>query len=335
MWGMMDSQGGKKATNSEGFVQEGNIEIYLMTDKETRVRFLTEAIDVEFLMHERKQTREEVEEYIRTELLMEKWLFPVSHWEHTIPQIPNVRYFSTIACLGRKSCQLCDENDKARANGVTENKQLPYPVRKRFLVPAYFYEMDRILFVKQGQEFFEDIATYVDKNPGQALDFGIYKTGRGLSTKYKSVFLGPSQKIKKKLTVGVAPKDLDFSSMYDDLDMKLGGRSAQKPSPSTYTPPVAQTPVPAQQGQGQAQGAPAPATPAQVLDQALAQPPVAPPVAPPPRNEAGDFVIPFGSHKGKTIREIYIIDQQYVDFLKENSSGLLQDKVAEFLKSEI
>lgn len=47
-----------------------------------------------------------------------------------------------------------------------------------------------------------------------------------------------------------------------------------------------------------------------------------------------DFKIPFGSHKGRTVAEIYKIDRQYVLWLRDETTGLAQKAAQEFITKE-
>lgn len=280
----MDNQGGK-SSSGQAFVKEGNIDVFMFSEKETKVRFLTENVDIEQIMEEKKITREEAVEYVNTELIFKKWIMPISYWEHTIPQIQGQRYFSTQICQGKRACPLCFENEAAKNNGVTENKLLPYPVRKRFYVPAYFYDLQKVLFVKASQDYFEEIAKYINKNDGP-VDFEIYRSGKGFGTKYHSTFIGAASN-KEKIEVGLSPEELDFTATEKEIQDKISTRGFVKHD--------------SESGETTDTGS------------------------------AGDFKIPFGEHKGKSIHEVYQIDEKYINFLLENSSGVIQDKVKAYL----
>lgn len=270
---MWDMNKGQSAKSSQGFVKEGNVDVFIFSEKKERVQFLTEQVSVEQVMADQKLDRNGAEEFIMLSLAREKWIQPIVVWEHTVPAVQGQRYFSTLACYGVRDCVLCRKNDEAKNNGVTENKFLPFPVRKRFVVPAYFYSMKRVLFVKASQEFFVDIANYVNSNTGP-VDFELYKVGTGLNTKYKSMFCGPAAKV----TVPVpCPDEVSLQIPIEELDKRIRLGAVEKAT----------------------------------------------------TQEA--FVIPFGNHKGKTIAEVWAIDRDYIEFLSKNSSGLLMDKVKEFL----
>ncbi len=289
MWNM-DGAGKGASSRTQGYVEEGNIKVYLFSDKETRVRFLTENVSLEQVMLERKLTKEQAEEYILTELLWERWIQPIANWEHTVPEVKGQRYFTTVACQGKRDCILCEANDEARNNGVTENKMLPYPVRKRFFVPAWFYDMKTVLFVKASQDFFEDVAIYINKEQGP-IDFGIYKTGRGFNTKYKVVRVGASPQLDKEaIKFAMKPSEVSFIESPETIAKKLTLGRIEQSSDKPIDKPSSGA-APSQE----------------------------------------NFVIPFGVHKGKTIKEVYTVDPPYVEFLKANSSGLVQEKVKEFL----
>jgi hypothetical protein len=45
----------------------------------------------------------------------------------------------------------------------------------------------------------------------------------------------------------------------------------------------------------------------------------------------GTFVVPFGNHKGQTLADIAKSDPTYLKFLSDRGSGILQQKVKEYL----
>lgn len=287
-----NSIGGKK--ENVGYVEEGNVKKYLFSSTPTRVRFLTEDITPEDLIAEFKITREEAEDKLFTKVANERWIMPYSYWEHQIKEIPNKRYFATAACAGRGHCPLCVENDKDRANGINENKLLSYPVRKRFMVPAWFYDLKLVLFIIGNEEFFNDIATYVNKH-GSASDFTIWKIGTGLNTKYKSAYDGVAE-LKDISTLDIiTPAGVNIS--VDEVELKRrieGGKPKQGSSVSA--PATSSAPIPAVGG-------------------------------------AGLFEITFGSHKGKTLQQLYDLgDQEYIEFLVKNSAGIVQEAAKTFLE---
>ena len=99
MWG--DFANTNSTTSNLGYVEEGNIKKFKFTETAQRVRFLTEDVDVEQLMSDQKMSREEAVDYINRNIGRDKWLAPKSFWEHSIKSIPNQRFFSTVACIGK------------------------------------------------------------------------------------------------------------------------------------------------------------------------------------------------------------------------------------------
>lgn len=293
MWNL-DAQQNSKGASKE-YVREGNIDVYVFSTNKTRVRFLTEKVDIEKIMSEQKITRELAEEYVKTDLIYQKWIMPISTWEHIIPSIQGERFFSTVACPGKNSCEvLCAENEAARERGVDENRLLPYPVRKRFLVPAYFYELNRILFVKNNQDFFDDIAYYINDNDGP-LDFEIYKTGKGFNTKYKAKFAGKSIDVEiPKLTI--MPKDLELTETKEAIMKKIALKTPKASKGFTKSNSVDTTSKVEQDN-----------------------------------DDPGSYVFTFRGYKGKTIEEVYKINPSYIDFIVENSSGMVKKKAEDFL----
>ena len=304
-WG---SYGESKGRQSLGYVVEGNVPVYQFTDAPTKVRFLTEDVSVEDVMAKLGMVREQAEEHVNTKMVHERWIMPVARWEHSIKEIPGKRFFSTVVCAGRGTCPLCAENDAAKENGVTENKLLPYPVRKRFFVPAYFYEMGKVLFVRGAEDFFDDVAKYVNRE-GSSADFEIWKTGKGFNTKYKSSFLGKGGELPA-FSPPMLPKELDFRTDEAEFKRRIeGGPGAAK---SAYRDGAA-----GQEERG--------SQPSKAEDK--------PPQA--PSQSAGDFEVPFGSHKGKTLKQLYDLgEEDYVKFLAENAAGIVQEKAKAFLESK-
>jgi hypothetical protein len=314
-WG---GYGDRKAGGNQGYVMEGQVPIYTFTETPTRVRFLTEDVDVERVMSEKGIVREEAEDFIATKLSQERWLMPVARWEHTIKEIPGKRFFSTVVCPGRGVCFLCAENDKDKENGVSENKLLSYPVRKRFFVPAYVYDMNRVLFIRGAEDFFDDVATYINKH-GSNCDFEVFKTGRGFNTKYKVVFTGAeTANLDVDASRVLAPKDLDFMLDTEEWRRRIeGGPGARAPGPriDASRPAGSVEPI----GREAASGAPV------KVDSGAA--------AKAPKSKPGDFALPFGSHKGRTLKQLYDLgEEEYVTFLATQGAGLVQERAKAFLE---
>ncbi len=269
----------KGAGVKKDWIQEGNVPVYLIGQEPDRVKFLLEMPDVQQYAKDNKVPVEEAEEILFTKVLWEKWIMPVPFWEHTIPAIPGERFFSTKICPGMQVCKLCSENNISKHNGVTENKMLPYPVRKRYIAPIYNLRLKKVLYLKQSQEFFEEIGAYIAKN-GVDVEFDIYKVGKGFNTKYKAIFVGPS-KIKEEATL--KPLELDFED----------GTEQPQPEPKKELEPK------------------------KGID------------------SVGDFVLSFGSHKGKSLQEIMDMGQSdYIEFLSTKSTGVVQEMAEKFLKEQ-
>ena len=304
-WGNFNNQSGRA---NLGYVEEGNAKCFVFSDTPTRVRFLTEDISTEDVMSSMKISREEAADHIFTKMSQDHWVFPKSYWEHSIPSIPNKRFFSTVHCDGKNVCELCSENDAAKANGVTENKLLPFPVRKRFIVPAYVYDLKMVLYVRGAEDFFNDIAAYVNKH-GSAVDFDIYKTGKGFNTAYKAVFDGQSKEQLPEGLVVMSPRELTLSVTRDEIKRRIDGTPAEK----TNNPNV--------RDYHEKHDAPAQAPATQTAAPSVAQ-----------TATGKEFTIPFGTHKGKTFNDLVSSGNgEYIKFLAENSAGEVQKKAKEFL----
>jgi len=320
--------GDRKSGSNLGYVETNGVRLYLFAEAPARVRFLTEDVRAEDVMASMGLVREAAEDYINTKMIHERWIMPKSYWDHKIPAIPGKRYYSTVACSGKSRCRLCMENDAAREAGTSENKFLPYPVSKKFVVPAYFYDLKAVLFVRGNQQFFDDIAKYVNKN-GSSVDFEIYKEGKGLTTAYKSTYLGPSIEPLPEGLQYFMPSEVDLVPTPEELDAAVEG-----------------SPAPARRDQQRlASGAPAAGVDfkkALAAQQAGQSPPKhgavdaeARPAEAPKDDGPGGFVLPFGTHKGMTVKQVFDLGEvDYLKFIAEQSSGLVQEKVKAFLDSQ-
>ena len=302
MWGdFADSSSG--VTSDLGYIEEGNIKKFKFTETAQKVRFLTEDVDVEQVMAEQKMSREEAVDYINRTIGREKWLAPKSFWEHSIKSIPNQRFFSTVACIGKTGCLCCAENEKARAQGVTENKMLPYPVRKRFVCPAYVYDLKMVLYVIGAEDFFSSIAKYIEKN-GSDVDFELSKKGKGFDTTYSAFFLGKATEKLSDIEV-IAPADVDLFCGEEEARRRMTSGTSKSRSP--------------------VHGEESRITTDSNFNNMKN-------IEPSPKAEGGEFKMPFGTHKGKTFAEIEQIDgRDYIKFLSENSVGTVQIEAEKYL----
>jgi hypothetical protein len=296
-----DGQSSKTGIQKD-WIMEGKVPTFLFKSDPERVRFLMKDVSIQSIMKSKKLSKEEAQNFINTELLWESWIMPVGFWEHSIPSITGKRFYSTMVCRGMQTCPLCAENNEAKDNGVTENKLLPYPIRKRYVAPVYSYRFKKILFVRQHQDFYEDIAAYVEKH-GLDIDFDFSKSGKGLNTRYKSIYLGESEKKMSEIKLKVIlPKDLDFTISQEELTKRLGGIPDFVPEDIKKDDFIADDIK-------------------ESSDESL--------------DEDGDFIIPFGSHKGKSIQELFDMGEiKYLEFLTEKASGVVRDKVEAFLVSQ-
>lgn len=310
MWGdFADSSSG--VTSNLGYIEEGNVKKFKFTTQAQRVRFLTEDIDVEQIMSEQRMSREEAVDYINRTIGREKWLAPKSFWEHSIKSIPNQRFFSTVACIGKTGCLCCAENEKARAQGVTENKMLPYPVRKRFVCPAYVYDLKMVLYVIGAEDFFSSVAKYIEKN-GSDVDFELSKEGKGFDTTYSAFFLGKATEKLPDVKV-IAPADIDLFCGEEEARRRMTGGTSKPKSPVHGEEP---TSIPTAEEDRETD---------RKFDNMKN-------VEPLPKAEGGEFKMPFGTHKGKTFAEIEQIDgRDYIKFLSENSVGTVQIEAEKYL----
>jgi len=200
MWNLNNSN---KDTKSQGFIHQGNVDVFLFTREKQRVTPLFCAVgsgDV--------------------------WTQPVELWEHNIKEITGIRFFSTTVCPGRDRCQLCAENRTARENGVSENKFLPYPVRKRYVIPVWHYQMNRVLYLVAAQSFFEDMIVYIEQN--SEADFEIWKTGVGFETRYRLLHIPDTRLTKQErdeLLKTLRPSQIDLTDNEETLRKKTIGKA--------------------------------------------------------------------------------------------------------------
>lgn len=329
--GWNTNAGGGRSGERPAFIQEGNLEIMLFTEEKQRVTFLTQDIDVEQVMSQNQLTREQAMEYIYTEMARTMWINPYDYWSHDVPSITGSRFFSTIACVGRQTCFCCAENDKAKASGITENKMLPYPVKKKYLVPVWVYSMNRVLFIRQNQAFMDSIGEYLNKF-GSNSDFDVWKTGKGFSTNNHSMYLGPrGVDFPQTPLQMIMPNQIDFGVTQEEINKKIGVTSAQQQTPPVQQPaqsyqaqPVVQPVQPVQPVQG---NGPAPVQTYQV-------PPGTTVNVQPAQSNAGAFIIPFGMYKGQSLEQAYAQDPATIIFFRDKGNGLVQTKAAEFLTSK-
>lgn len=303
-WGTF---GDAKTSSSAGFVLEGNVKKFKFTEQAQRVRFLTEDVDIEQIMSEKHIGRDEAEDFVMRNIAPNKWIMPKSFWEHSIKSIPNQRFFSTVFCLGKNKCTLCAENDKVRAMGTTENKMLPYPVRKRFLVPVWVYDLKQVLYLIGSEDYLNTIARYIDKH-GSNIDFEVSKRGKGFDTSYDVIFLGKSEEELPADIEILKPSEVDMYCGDEELQHRITGERKQNAEFNREPNPV----------HGE--------EPKQSFDDTQTV----------PKTETKEFVMPFGTHKGKTLKEIEASDGiEYVKFLAENSVGAVQAEAEKYINSKM
>ena len=290
----------KEAKVKEAFVREGNIDVYLIGSTPIRVRFLVEDTSVEDVMAEYGLHRESAQDKLLGEISQSKWLQPKSYWVHVVSPILNQRFYSTAFCQGKRDCVLCVENKPGKEMGI-ENRQLPYPIRRSLYVPAYFYDMGRVLFIKGGVQFFEDISRYIDKQ-GSGVDFEIFSTGKGLATKYCSMYMGKSEmsidELKDKGVTWLAPHELNMMESDEAILKKINGKLVPNIVNNVVNEVTVSSTVCTTSESGRTT-----------------------------KDDSSDFVLDFGQHRGKTLSQIH--NEGGIQFLK-----FLTEHVGEPTKSE-
>lgn len=299
MWNF--GAGGKGKKQDRDWITEGKVDVFMFKNEPQKVRLLLEDIDPEVYAKENKITVEEAMEIIFSKLMHEKWLQPYPIWEHTIPQIRGERFFSVTICRGISQCELCAQNDFDRNNGVSENRDLSFPVKRTFIVPVWVYGLNRVLFVRQSQKFFEGLLPYIKKN-GLSIDFEFSKAGVGLNTTYSAIFVGPAELKEFDFSKITKPCELDFNISDEDLAIRLGKKKKAPVQQQTQQQVTTTT-------------------------SSVVQEPVS-------TDNPGDCTVPFGTYKGHKISEIFELNTDYLTFLAEKGSGIIQKSAAEFLKAK-
>ena len=184
---------------------------------------------------------------------------------------------------------------------------LPYPVRKRFICPAYVYDLKMVLYVIGAEDFFSSIAKYIEKN-GSDIDFELSKEGKGFDTTYSAFFLGKATEKLPDLKV-IAPADIDLFCGEEEARRRMTGGTSKLKSPvhgeeSRVTTDEKPSADPSFDSMKNVE----------------------------PKAGDGEFKMPFGTHKGKTFAEIEQIDgRDYIKFLSENSVGTVQIEAEKYL----
>jgi len=278
-------------SRNRGFVNEGNVPVYLFSREPTLVQFIVDRFQEE-LYKKQGKTDEEIQTIFTAEAQID-WINPVGLWEHTVR---NGGKFSTAFCIGgRDGCKYCEPNSEAKDSGVTENRMLPYPMRRRHVLPAWFYDQQKLLYVKQASDFFDELATYLEEHKKGTkyipLDFKIFKQGEKLDTRYKLMFIGPSkEKIKPKDLM--KPNKLDFIPVEQKDFREFAEGDEDKESLVNKDLPGDKTP-------------------------------------------AKDFMIDFGSYAGQSLQEIWDSgDKEFIVFLRDKSTGVVQEKAKAFMKGK-
>lgn len=305
MWntnGNSSSSGG----GSKQFVNECGLDMMLISETKERVSFLTENIDVDQVMSLKQMTKEQATEHIYTVMAEEKWINPKAYWEHQVPSIPNQRFFSTIPCQGKfNDCKCCNDNE---ASGAEENKLKPFPIRKKFLVPVWVYSMNRVLWIRQNEKFINAIGGYINQN-GANIDFDVWRTGKGFSTEYHSMFIGPRSADLSSVVV-TPPNKIDFTLSLEEINKRINGSLKSASSTQQFTPsqPFNEYKPPIQE---------------------------LPPVQSQTSASAGSYIMPFGTFKGQTLEAVFQAGEvEYIKFNATQGAGLVQAKASEFLKEK-
>lgn len=335
------SQQGNRGTGvAKDFIDEGNLPVYMPKTEQDRIRFLIKPFDLEGIAAANSITSEEANELVMTTLYLEDWMVPIEVWEHNIPGIQGERYYSTHVCPGSRECPLCEANNEKKEQGITENKLLPYPWRKRFLAPIWVYRLKKVLYLKQSQFLFEEMNAYIEKN-GLDIDFDVWKTGKGPNTRYHSIFLGKAERsIAQIKPVIVLPKDIDWENTPESLAKKLGKtpRSASNDQGGQADPGKAKSP-PVQEQAKPTVTEPVEEEP-EVIEMDLevteeTTETTVPETVGTTEDSPGDFVVTFGSNKGMSLQEIFDADKlNYLEFLKNKSVGAAQVAAEAFLKEQ-
>ncbi|MHA1225242.1 MAG: hypothetical protein ACTSR2_01370 [Candidatus Hodarchaeales archaeon] len=198
IWGLQESR--------DGIVQEGNVPVLIIPkDNPIKIRFLFADLSLDVM-----------KEKVKKNDIWEQWVKPIPVWEHISRDGGG---FSTVHCVG-KGCALCQANAKKEAEGVKDNKLKPYPLRKRYIAPVWIYGRNIVAFIKQSEQYYSEVEQYIIKF-GVNIDFETFRTGEGLQTKYKLIFLGKGEKLNvdvmKPKSVNLTPiEQRDFKEFAEE-----------------------------------------------------------------------------------------------------------------------
>jgi len=340
MWntGANSNSGGSK----EAFIREGNLDFLTIAEEKHRITPLTQAVDVDLVMSGNQMTREQAMEHIYTVMAESMWINPKAYWEHSVPSIPNTRFYSTIPCQGRQTCKCCADNGIAETQGITENKMKPFPVRKKFIIPVWSYKLNRVLFIRKNEKFVGAMGEYINQF-GDAIDFDVWRTGKGFSTEYHSMYIGArTGQVPTNVEI-ILPNQIDLTIPEEEINKRIGNKSAGARGTAIQQQPAQPTPQYGQNINQQSQ----PAQPAQPF-QNYQQPPAGQPA--PGQNQVthihddtpipgtviepsvGMYMFPFGNYKGQSLESVYLAgDLDYLKFLANQGAGLVKEKVTAFL----
>jgi hypothetical protein len=188
---------------------------------------------------------------------------------------------------------------------------LPYPVRKRFVCPAYVYDLKMVLYVIGAEDFYSSVAKYIEKN-GSDIDFELSKEGKGFDTTYSAFFLGKATEELPKLDI-LSPADVDLFCGEEEARRRMTGGTS-KPKSLIHGEEPRRMPTAEEDRETDRK-----------FDNMKK-------VEPPSKTESGEFKMPFGTHKGKTFAEIEQVDgRDYIKFLSENSVGTVQIEAEKYL----
>ena len=163
-----------------------------------------------------------------------------------------------------------------------------------------------VLYVTGAEDFFSTVAKYIEKN-GSAIDFELSKSGKGFDTEYSAFFLGKAEEKLPKLEY-LKPCEIDMCVSDDEIQRRVSGTPSKSVSAVHGEEPRITT------------------------DEK-------PSTDPTPNNDNvsgnGEFVLPFGTHKGKTLKEVEATDGiEYIKFLAENSVGTVQTEAEKYLNNK-
>lgn len=260
---------------------------------------------------------------------------PYSYWTHYIPNVSNISKAKgrVVICPGKAVCPAC-------AKGT-------YKSTKKHSLNVYDYETKSVKIMEAGNQIMQQLKLIYDQyGTFDNIDVSIRRIGEKTNTTYvvmpfprEQPFDGSQLKYEDIKAIKEATPIAKVAEFIHEMEGSLAAPAQIEPQvvPQPVAPPVT---------------APQPATPSSALGQAPATaPPTTPigggtPVNMPAttivanmtptelqpdtvmpsadKTPAGDTLITFGKHRGKTLGQIMMDDIGYVEWLSSNADAQIK-----------